>query len=245
MATLAAPRVRLTAERVFYLGITLAMALAVFVGFARTFFLRPLFPGWPAPPEPVMYVHGAVFAAWSVLLVAQAALVSARRTPLHRQLGVSGAVLAALMVPLGVHVALVAARRPEGFVTIPVPPLQFLILPLSNILLFGAFVLLAVVRRRDPQAHKRWMLLANVNVITAAIARWPGVVSVGSPLLFFPIADLFVLALVAWDLKSRGRLHPATAWGGAIVVLSQPLRLVLSRSELWLGAARWLVGSPL
>jgi hypothetical protein len=210
MATLSLTSARWSPERIFYLGMTLAIALAVYVGFARSFFLRPLFPAWPSPAEPILYVHGAVFSGWCVLLVVQSALVTAGRTPLHRRLGVWGAGLAASMVALGTHAALVAARRDSGFVGIPVPPLQFLVVPIFDMLLFASFVTLAVVRRRDAQAHKRLMLLATLNLITAAIARWPGVIGVGSPLLFFFLSDLFLVPLVLWDRSTRGRLHPAT-----------------------------------
>ena len=63
MTTLASPRVRWTAERTFYAGMALAVLSAVFLGFSRSFFLRPLFPGHRAPPEAFFYVHGAV-ARW-------------------------------------------------------------------------------------------------------------------------------------------------------------------------------------
>ena len=47
------------------------MLLTVFAGFARSFFLRPWFPDHPSPPETAFYWHGAVFAAWFLLLLAQ------------------------------------------------------------------------------------------------------------------------------------------------------------------------------
>jgi hypothetical protein len=177
----AAPSSRAVEHR-FYLVTTLAMLLAVAIGFSRSFFLRPLFPGWPSPSEPVFYVHGLLFAAWCVFLVGQAALVSGGRTPLHRTLGWYGAGLAAAMVATGTYAALVAANRPTGFTGMPVPPLQFLAVPAFDILLFPAFVALAVVKRRDAQAHKRLMLLASVNLVAAAFARWP-VVHATLPLL--------------------------------------------------------------
>ena len=130
------------------------------------------------------------------------------------------------MVALGAHAALVGARRPTGYVGVPVPALRFLAVPFFDMLVFGSFVALAVVKRRDSQAHKRWMLLATLNLITAAIARWPGVAG-GSPLLFFGLSGLFLVPLLAWDWKTRGRLHPATAWGVAATLLSQPLRLLV------------------
>lgn len=244
VADTAMPRVRWSSERRFYTGMAAAMLATVFVGFSRSFFLRPMFPSWPSPHETIFYVHGALFTAWVVLLVAQAALVGAGRTPLHRKLGVGGAVLAAVMVVVGVAGALIAARRPTGFVGLPVPPLQFLIVPLGDMALFGTFAALAIAKRRDPQAHKRFMLLATINLLTAAVARWPGVISVGAPPLFFALTDLYIVAMAIWDRASRGRLHPATLWGGLALVASQPLRLALSGSAAWLAFARWATGLP-
>jgi hypothetical protein len=235
-------RVRWNAERRFYLGLSIAILLAVYVGFARSFFLRPLFPDHPAPTEPIFYVHGLLFAAWAVLLVVQASLVSAGRTDLHRRLGLWGAFLAASMVVFGVVAALLAADRPTGFVNVPVPRLQFLIVPLCDMLLFGSFVALAISGRRDPQAHKRWMVLATVNLLGAALARWPIVDQVGNPFVYFGLADLYIVALAVWDFRSRGRLHRATLWGGLAIVLSQPLRLALSGTPAWLAFAAWATG---
>jgi uncharacterized membrane protein YozB (DUF420 family) len=239
-AAVLAPRARFAAERRFYLGITLAMFVVVYVGFARSFFLRPWFPEYPAATEPIFAVHGIAFAAWCVLLLAQAALISAGRVGLHRSLGAVGVGLAVTMVVLGIAGSLLAANRATGFVGVPMPPLQFLVIPIVDIALFAAFVALAVVRRRDAQAHKRWMLLATVNLLGAAFARWPALTP--SPLVFFGLADLFIVALAVWDLRSRGKLHPVTVAGGLLLVLSQPLRLAVSDSAAWLGFAAWATG---
>ena len=241
MATQATAGMRPAAERRFYLGMTLAMLAAVFLGFARSFFLRPWFPSWPSPPEPIFYVHGAVFTAWCLLLVLQPSLVAARRTDLHRKLGWIGAGLAVAMLALGTIGALVAARRPTGFVGIPVPQLQFLVVPIFDMLLFGSLVGLAIAKRRDLQSHKRLMLLASVNLMTAAIARWPFAILAGGPPVFFGLTDVFILVLAGWDLATRRRLHPATLWGGLAILVSQPLRLALSGTAAWLACARWAV----
>ncbi|HXW09092.1 MAG TPA: hypothetical protein VD737_00625 [Steroidobacteraceae bacterium] len=242
MVTTAIPsRTRWTAERRFFTGLAIAAFIVVYVGFARTFFLRPWFPDAPAPSESIFLVHGVVFACWSVLLVVQASLVALGRYAVHRTLGIVGVALAASMVVLGVAGALVAAGRSTGFVGLPVPPLQFLIVPIADMTLFATFVALAVLRRYDAQAHKRWMILATVNLLVAAFARWPGVISIGNPFVYMGLADLFIVALVAWDLRTRGRLHPATLWGGLAVIASQPLRLALSGTAAWLAVAGWAV----
>ena len=219
----------------------LAILATVIVGFSRSFYLRPLFPDWPSPSEPIFYVHGAVFTAWIVLMVAQASLVAGGRTELHRKIGPFSALLAVAIVVLGTLGALIAAGRATGFVQIPVPPLQFLAIPIFDMILFATFVWLAIAQRRNPQTHKRWMLLATINLVTAAIARWPGVQGLG-PLAFFGLTDLFVIALAIWDFRSRGRLHPVTLWGGLLMIVSQPLRLVVSDTQGWLAFARWATG---
>ncbi|MFI5184792.1 MAG: hypothetical protein ACHQNV_10350 [Vicinamibacteria bacterium] len=221
---------------------TLAIFVSVFVGFARSFFLRPLFPTWPSPHETIFYVHGALFTAWFVLLIVQASLVAAGRTDTHRKLGRWGVALAASMVVLGILGALIAARRPTGFVGIPVPGLRFLAIPFFDMLLFSSFVATAIVKRGDPQAHKRWMLLASIELLTAAIARWPVVMTTGALPLYFGLTDLFLVPIVIWDLVSRRRVHSATLWGGLLLIVSQPLRLVVSGTAAWLAFARWATG---
>ena len=120
-------------------------------------------------------------------------------------------------------------------------PLDPLAVPLADMLLFGSLVGLAIARRRDLQSHKRLMLLASINLVTAGIARWPLAIMGGGPPVFFALTDLFVLALAGWDLATRRRLHPATLWGGLAILVSQPLRLVLSGTAAWLAFARWAV----
>ena len=88
---------RWSAERRYYGGMAVAMLASVFIGFARSFYLRAWFPSWPRPSEPVFYVHGVLFTAWMLLLVGQALLVGARRVDIHRRLGWAGAVLAGMV----------------------------------------------------------------------------------------------------------------------------------------------------
>lgn len=230
-----------SSERRFFGGMALAIIACVFLGFARSFYLKPIFPDWPVPPEPFFIIHGLAFTAWVLLLLVQTTLIARKRVDLHRRIGAFGVALAIAIVVLGIGGALIAAQRPTGFVGIPVPPLQFLAVPLFAMALFAIFVTLAFARRRDPQSHKRLMMLASVQLVTAAIARWPVISNYGPP-AFFGITDLFVVALAIWDFRTRGRLHPATLWGGLLMIASQPAQLVLSGTELWLAFARWATG---
>jgi len=232
---------RIGAERRFYLTFTVAVALAVFLGFARTFFLKAWYPTWAAvhgAPEPIFYLHGMLFAAWYAILIAQSSFIATRRVAWHRRLGFASAALAAMMVVFGVLGALVAARRPTGFIDNPLPPLRFLIDPLSVIGLFATFVALAFVRRRDKQAHKRYILLASIVIVQAAVARWPfAFMAATSPIPLFdmPIlmTDLFLMPLAVWDVVSRGRLHRVTVWGTFVILIVQAVRMPLATTTAW------------
>lgn len=242
MTATAQPRRRIdrAAERRFYLWMTVAIVVTVLIGFSRSFFLRPLFPNLSSPREPFYLVHGTVFTLWFVTLIAQVALIRAGRVRLHRALGMCGAVLAVAVVALGVAGSLIAAKRPTGFFDVPIPAPQFLIVPLTEMLNFAAFVGFAVALRRNVQAHKRLMMLASIIMLNAAFARWPGVVGAGS-IAYFLLNDLFLIPLVIWDRRSLGHVHPATWWGGGWFLLSQPLRLLLSGTSAWLAVAHWLL----
>ena len=236
-------------ERVFFGAMAIALLAAVLLGFSRTFFLKPWFPEAVelAPPETFFLYHGAAFAAWYALLFVQAALIAAGNVRLHRKLGQSGVALAAVMVVLGIVGALIAAGRPTGFVGVPLPPLQFLVVPTAAMTLFAVFVSLAVARRGDPQSHKRYMLLASISMVEAAVARWPvGFVTMPSPVPGFGMAELltcaFLAPIVGWDLASRGRLHGVTLWGGLTLIAVMPLRMLVSTTAAWQGFARWAVG---
>ena len=236
-------------ERIFFAAMSSVLLAAVVLGFGRTFFFKPWFPEARelAPPESFFFFHGIASAAWFALLIVQAALVSSGNVRRHRQLGQYGVALAGAVVVLGVYGGLVAAGRPGGFIGVPVPSLQFLVVPLAAISLFAVFVALAIARRSDSQSHKRYMLLASIAMIEAAVARWPFDFMVQpSPVpglgMFELVTCLFLVPLAIWDLASRGRLHAVTLWGGLALVATLLLRLPLASTEAWQGFARWAVG---
>jgi hypothetical protein len=220
----------------------LVMGLTVLSGFASTYYLR-LLSGGPIATltggrfTPLIHVHGALFTAWVALFVVQTTLVASRRVAVHRRLGVAGAVLAASMVVVGTLTAISAARR--GSAPAGVDALSFLAIPLFDMLLFAGFVTAALVRRRDREAHKRLMLLAYVSIIVAAIARLPGVLPLG-PLVFFGLSLLFVGAGAVYDFRSRRQVHRVYVWGGALIAVSVPVRLLVSSTGAWRAFAEWL-----
>jgi hypothetical protein len=229
-------------DRLFYGGMAIALGLTVFAGFASTYYLRFFADGPKAtltggPFTSLVHVHGALFTAWVLFFIVQTALVASRRVAVHRRLGVAGAVLAVAMVVAGTFIAIGTAAR--GSAPAGVDPLAFLVIPIFDMVLFATFVTAALARRRDKEAHKRLMLLAYVSIVTAAVARLPGVLPLGPP-AFFGLSFLFVVAAGIYDFFSRQRVHAVYLWGGALIVVSVPVRLVISGTGPWRALAELL-----
>jgi len=225
------------AERIFYMAMSVAILITVFAGFSRTFFLRPYFQTQPLLP--VLIAHGIIFSSWIILFLTQTTLIAAKRTRIHMRLGILGGVLASLMIIIGVYTSLVRAKGPS-----PIPdvnPLSFLTIPLGDMLLFGILVGAALYFRRRADTHKRLMLLSTIAILPAAVARLPiGFIETGGPFVFFGVSDLFILPMLVFDIVTRGRPHRATLIGGALIVISHPLRMVVGGTQAWLAFATWL-----
>lgn len=223
--------------RRFYVGMAIAFVITVFIGFSRTYFLKSYFGGREL--SFLVHLHGLVFTTWVLFFLAQTTLVATGRTYLHRRMGVAGAVLAALVLVIGTTVAIVRARGDTS--PIPgVPPLSFLAIPLFDMVVFGILVGTALYFRRKLEIHKRLMTLAMITIMAAPIARIHFPLIPPGPPTFFGVTDLFIVAMLVYDLTTRRKIHPATIWGGLLVVISQPLRLMISGTPTWLAFAGWL-----
>jgi hypothetical protein len=226
-------------ERLFYVGMAIAILITVFAGFSRTYFLKAHY-GSP-PLSLLLHLHGLIFTSWVLLFLAQTTLVAARRTDIHRRLGVFGGVLAALVLIMGTATAIIRAK--QGAAPIPgVSPLSFLAVPLFDMVVFATLVTGALYYRHRADVHKRLMTLATIALMSAPIARLPFALLKAGPPAFFGLTDLFIVACLVYDLATRRRIHPATAWGGLLIVASQPLRLMLSGTSAWMAFAAWLTG---
>lgn len=225
-------------DRYFYTGMALLAAFTVGLGFSPTFYLRDA----AMPPLPqLLVVHGVVFTSWIALFVTQASLIAANRRDLHRKLGVVGACIAATMVVLMFMAALQSLRLGHAPVQ-GLDPRSFFAIPMRDIVTFPLFVGAAIWLRRDSEAHKRLMILATLDILDAAIARWPlSALPVQGPPLFYGIVDLMIVGVLAYDYLSRGRVHRAYKWGAAVLILSQPIALAISGTKPWLAFADWLM----
>lgn len=238
MATVSYQPTGLKAERRFYVGMGLATLAVVLIGFTPSFYLRGIVPPYLPflPMTPLVVVHGALFSAWILFFLSQVSLVSAGRLDLHRRLGVVGALLAGAMIFVGIITSLYAAIRASGPPI--VPPLSWLAVPLFDIALFAGMVGAALYNRAKPQTHKRLMLLTTTGLISAAVGRLP-LYSIPFPIPILVAQGLLITPLIVWDLRTRGRIHPATSAGGVAIFGSWLLRVAVWKTAPWLAFAAW------
>ena len=168
-------------------------------------------------------MHGAVFSSWILLLIAQTSLVTAGRVDLHRRLGIAGFVLACFMFILGVLAGADGLRRGIGR-----DPLAFYMLS----------VYLAFRARSNPPEHKRFILLATIAIIPAAIARWPFDFVHRKPPIAYLVSYGFLLLLIAYDLWSSRKIHRATLWAGALIVVAHVISGPIAHTATWHSFAR-------
>lgn len=218
-------------ERRFYLIVTVLFLLLVLWTFAPTYFFKFLFA--TPPLSPLLHVHALVMAGWVALLVLQSALVTARRVGWHRRIGAFGAGWAALLVVVGSVTTLHAAvREVRGHTALAAPQIVVTTLDLAQMVLFGAFVALAIRYRRRPGIHKRLMLLTIACMLPDPLARLPGDFMTNGWIL----AGLygFVMLCVAIDSVRHRRLHHALGWGSLVLLVTFTLLLYSAQSPSWI-----------
>ncbi len=178
-----------------------------------------------------VHLHGLVMAAWVLLFVVQGVLIRSGARALHQRLGLLSIALVAIMVPLGsaTNVLCIARGAIPPFFT----PAELFATDQLDLLVFAALYAWALILRRSPAWHKRLLASALVLLTYPAIARMGVVRQFGMDLIVpISVALVLVLALLGplHDLVRYRRVHPAFAWGAAIVFLAQPAHGLLAAS---------------
>lgn len=239
MATRVAGRPGLPAERRFYVTMAAAIVATVFAGFAPSFYLRGLVPTY-APVLPLTWLvvlHGLIFSSWVLLFITQVGFVSARRTDLHRRLGMAGFGLIAAMIVVAVLTALNGVARgnaPPGL-----SPLAWLAVPLLDVPVFAGLIGAGLLNRRKPQVHKRFMLVSMIGLLPPSIGRLPWPAVLPFPVIIIGGQLAFLVPLALWDLKTRGRIHWVTITGAIVLVGSWMFRFAIWETPAWLSFAGW------
>jgi len=113
---------------------------------------------------------------------------------------------------------------------------------IMSLVLFAGFLALGIAFRKRAAYHKRFMILAMIGVLTPPASRiitqlelrehWTYLVPI------FPA--LFVACCLAYDWRKQRIVHPVYAIGGAALIASWPLRIVIGRSDWYQPVGEWI-----
>jgi hypothetical protein len=227
----------LHSERLFYVVSAAVVAAVSIVGF-RSFYLQGRgFGGNPLTHQivPLILVHAFAMSSWVLLFVVQSVLILTGKSRLHRVLGPIGGFLAAAIVLLGTAMGIFSAHfNPRAYEMFGGPRF-FLVEMLTEILLFGVFVGIAIAYRRRAEIHRPMMLLATVVILSGALARCPIVCDLAAtpPLYAYAPVLIFgaVLFCLQWAVTRR-----ANRWylmGYAAIAAIFLLSIPFGTSSLW------------
>ena len=239
MATLAEDRMHpLVRERLFFFVMALAIAATVVTGFSFNVAMgRSTFasPWW-------VHVHGITFMGWMGIYLAQNYLIWSGQTSQHRRLGRFAAFYVCWMVAVGLTVNTLAAinhRIPFFF-----EPNVFLVMDWTIVLTFAALTLSGVRLRDKTDWHRRLMLCGAILVMTPGSARLMPLPLMGGKVLWGIWATTvpFMAAAAIYDLRTRGKVHPAYVWGFGAICLAFALAWPIANTPPLLTLTHHLTG---
>lgn len=192
------------------------------------------------------HVHALAMAGWVVLLVTQASLMRGGRREAHRLVGR----LSFLLVPVIALTTLSFARfRLEENGLNPFQ-LHLLYLQLQLVAVFLVAYSLAMVYRRQPAKHARFMICTALPLIDPVFARiiifyvWMPETLVYVQAITYGIIDLILLGLMAANWQREKRLGVFPLMLGVFVAFQVPT-FFITGTDAWRGFAEWFMTVPL
>jgi hypothetical protein len=216
--------------------------LLILAGFARTYYLKGLFDS-PPLASVLVHIHGLLMSAWVALFIVQIYFISSRRIRVHQRLGMAAIGLAILIIIVGFFTAVRAAKfGPAATPTPPnIPRLAFLLVPITDLIMFAIFFGSAIYFRKQPAEHKRLILLTAINFVPPAIARIsvPSLQALG-PLWFFGFPAVLALIALGVDSYRNRQFNKVFLTGTLLLIVSFVARLALMGTGTWMRFAAWL-----
>jgi hypothetical protein len=194
------------------------------------------------------HLHAILMTIWLGLLIVQPYLIRTGRRRLHRALGAASYLLVPLILVASTQLTHFRARamdeavfRAEG---------RFFYLPLAMVTVFAIAWGLAMLWRRTPALHARYMVCTGLTLIDPVVARiaffyFPPLASpLHYQLLGFGLTDLVLLALI---VKERGQRQGRAAFPLMLAIFAtvHVLWFTAAQTPGWWAFVRWFRELPL
>jgi len=193
---------------------------------------------WPTYIVPKRYetdwhvhLHGIAMLLWMLMLIVQASLIFARSFPFHRALGKTSFVL----VPVIVASTLLLAhyRMRSG---LNKEQLYFFYVQLSLLAVFLIAYFLAILNRRTPAIHMRFMVCTALALVDPILARLLyihlGIEPPLMQLITYGVVDLILLVLIVHDRLGQ---QYTQAYQGmlAVFLVAQVPTFIVTNTAWW------------
>ena len=207
-------------DQYFYLSMSLLITAIVIYGFSHTVNSNLLHPDMPRPW--ILWVHGILFFGWLFFFVLQSTLVRTHNVRIHRTLGWFGVAWASAMVVVGISTGITMTRYNILHHRFD-DSLQFLAIPLSDMVIFGAIFALAIYFRTKPEYHRRLMLISCCLLTDAAFGRFP--IHAFADHWFYAGVDVLLLIAILRDLIVTRTVHPVYRYALPVLIVAQSITL--------------------
>jgi hypothetical protein len=182
-------------------------------------------------------IHGLAIATWYALFFTQSLLIGVRNRRLHFKLGWSAIAVALVIVITGPLVAIRSVQNsPPDTNLFGMQYSRFLLMMLTEIALYAAFVTIAILTRKKPWIHRSAMVLASLCLLAGATGRMPFLHPVfgatGWLGLFGPVFCLGAALLLIRCIVTRTFDRPF-AWGYAFWVVTFIASEKLALTDAW------------
>jgi hypothetical protein len=116
-------------------------------------------------------------------------------------------------------------------------------------ILFALFVVLAVRNVSNPEAHKRYIILATLSILPAATGRmfalftwWTGNVVIDT-MLGLLLMEVTLYLAILYDAIVKKKIHQVYIWGGLLVLIVHGFRNWVCATETWLSISNWILNN--
>ena len=221
----------------YYFVVLLLLAV---IGFWQSYFSK-LF----GDIDSYVHIHAITMLLWIFMLITQAFLIHYKKRSLHKFIGkLSYGLVPVLVVSL---ILLAHSQITIHEYGISYTRLYILFLQLSLLAIFIISYSLAIIYRKSPNHHARYMICTALTLIDPAVARIPlhlPPLPFTYQVLTFGLTDLILLMLIFMERKQTMGRNVFPIMLGVFVIF-QGLNLTWTDSTTWDNFSLWFAKLPL
>jgi hypothetical protein len=229
-------------EHRFFISYAVTFLIISLIAFGEKLIFDPIFGESKLSAEKIF--HGTLFFSWYLLFLVQSLLISNHNVKYHKYLGYAGILLLAAVLIDGAFMSIDYANAYS-----PTENIGDLIVRASgvwaniHVLLATLFLaVLAVMYRRHPQLHKRFMLLVAISMMTGPIARIAsfGIIPLHEGAVVFIGLLTLLLIPIIYDYTNHKKVHPIYIWNLPIYFITLIIfAAVIPMTQLGQSAVFW------